>query len=635
MIFLLKTQLMKNLFLLLQFLLAITPVIGQNTRPASPMSVETKIEKVTVFLKGSHVTRLGKTSVPAGRSALVFKKISPKIDKNSIQVKGDGEFTILSVTHQMNYLEEQVKREEISKLESEKQKKIEEKKLLAATFSIYKQEEAILQKNQSVAGLNNGIVASELMQVVDFQRKRWEFLTMKQLELSGQMAKLDSAIQKFDKQLVALNQQKELATSEIIVNVSAKTQTAASFELSYYVLDAGWFANYDLRVKDVANPIDLSFKANVRQSSGEDWKDVKLTVSSGDPTTNAESQSLAPWHLRFGYQAPPAYQQGQGRGGIAQVSGKVLDETGQPLIGVNIVLKGTSIGTITDLDGSYTLRITPNPAILVFTYVGYETKEVGVNANVINVNLEPSSASLSEVVVTGYGGGADDMYSAPRVKKSRADKTIPVQTVEVYQPTTVNFEIEEPYTIPSDGKTYTVDIKQESVPTFYKYFAAPKLEENAFLTAHVTNWQDLNLMDGEINLFFEGAFLGRSLLDTKSADDTLEISLGVDKSVVVQRKKIKEQSSRQFIGTNKTERRAFEIIVRNNKQQPIQLTVQDQFPISTNKEIDVTDKAAEGAELENETQILTWNLNLKPKEEKKLKMQYSVKYPKREVLQLE
>lgn len=625
---------MKNLFLHFFANLMIVSAFAQDIS-AKHQPVETVIEKVTVFLNGAQVTRKGKTALPSGRSMLIFKQISPNIDKQSIQLKGDGAFTILSVTHQLNHLETQVKREEIAKLESVKYQQQEEKKLLSARLSIFKQEEAILQKNQAVAGQDNGIVATELMQVVDFQRKRWEDLTFKQLELSGKMAKIDSIIAKLDKQLVNLHQQKDLSTSEILVAVSAKVATEAKFELTYYVKDAGWFANYDLRVKDVASPIDLSFKANVRQSSGEDWKDVKLTISSGDPMTSAQSQELNPWHLRFGYQAPKAYQPGQGRGGITEVNGKVFDKSsGEDLIGATILLKGTSIGTITDIDGSFSMKIPSNPATLVVSYTGYETQEVAVNSSGFNISLVPSSNMLEEVVVVGYGISGRLSGINPK-KKSRADKTIPVETTEVYQPTTVSFEIETPYTIPTDGKTYTVDIKSEIVPAAYKYYAAPKLDENAYLTAHVTDWQDLNLMDGEVNLFFEGAFLGRSLLDTKNANDTLEISLGVDKSVVVQRKKLKEQFSRQFIGSNKTERRAFEIVIRNNKLHPIQIVVQDQFPISTSKEIEVSDRKYDDAELEKETQILTWKLNLAPKEERKLGLQYSVKYPKREVLILE
>ncbi|MBI5917312.1 MAG: mucoidy inhibitor MuiA family protein, partial [Bacteroidetes bacterium] len=513
---------MKNLFLFFLYYFSVVSAFGQTSVPAKPQLIASKIEKVTVFLTGGQVTRTGRASIPTGRSELVFKDVSPNIDKQSIQVKGDGAFSILSVNHQLNHLQEQVRREEITKLEVEKYRLNGQQKLQAANLGICKQEEAILQKNQSVAGQQNGISAAELVQVVDFRRKRWTELTMQQLEIANKMARTDSILAKLDKQLTALNQQKDLATSEIIVAVSAKTATEGKFELSYYVKDAGWFATYDLRVKDVTSPIDLAFKANVRQSSGEDWKDVRLTISSGDPTTNAESQELMPWHLRFGYLQPlqVAYQGGLGRGGITQVSGRVMDESGEPLIGATIVLKGTSMGTITDIDGSYTFRIPPNPATLVVSYTGYATQEVPVNGVSINIALT-SGLNLEEVVVT-RNNISGSVAGVRKQKKSRDDKTIPLETTETYQPTTVNFEIEIPYTIPSDGKTYMVDIKSETVPTHYEYFAAPKLDEHAYLTAHVTDWQDLNLMDGEVNLFFEGAFLGRSLLDTKNATDTLD-----------------------------------------------------------------------------------------------------------------
>lgn len=129
--------------------------------------------------------------------------------------------------------------------------------------------------------------------------------------------------------------------------------------------------------------------------------------------------------------------------------------------------------------------------------------------------------------------------------------------------------------------------------------------------------------------------MGKSLLDTHNAGDTLEISLGNDKGIVVERKKQKEFTSRQSLGGNKTDYRAYEIIVRNNKQQAVNITVQDQFPVSTDKAISVENKKYDGAELEEKTQILTWKLALAPKEEKKLGFRYSVKYPKGQVLILD
>jgi hypothetical protein len=622
----------KWIFSLLGFLLVFTHLHAQTKQP-----IPSKIEKVTVFLKGAQITRKATANLSAGKTELVFKDISPNLDKQSIQVKGDGAFTILSVIHQLNHLQEQEKRDEIAQLEGKKNRLNEQKKVQNAQLAVFRQEEEMLKKNQAIGGQNVGVSTDELLQAVDFQRKRMTEVLMKQLEIAQEIARMDSTLQKLDKQLTALHQKKETATSEILVSVSAKTATSARFELSYYVKDAGWFANYDLRVKDVSSPIDLAFKANVFQNSGEDWKDVKLVLSNGDPTVSGAAQELEPWYLRFGYTPPPvAYKAGLGSGGITQVSGVVLDgESGEPLIGATISLKGSSIGTVTDMDGRFLIKISPQPATLLVSYVGYSSQEVAVNSSNMNISMQGAMA-LNEVVVTGLGmSGRAPGVEVKKQKQSRADETIAQQTQEVYQPTTINFEIEEPYTILNDGKTYTVDIKAENVPASYEYFAAPKLEEAAYLTAYITNWQDLNLLDGEVNIFFEGSYLGKSLLDTRNTGDTLNISLGQDKGIIVKRTKLKDYSSRQFIGGNKTERRSYEILVKNNKQQPVNITIQDQLPIPTDKEISVEDQKYDGAELEKETQLLTWKLKLAPREERKLNLQYAVKYPKGKTLVLD
>ena len=85
------------------------------------------------------------------------------------------------------------------------------------------------------------------------------------------------------------------------------------------------------------------------------------------------------------------------------VSGNVVDETGLPVIGCNVKVKGTTIGAITDLDGNFTLSVSSG-AILQITYIGYQTQEITVgNQSVISVTLKDDSQALDEVVVVGYG----------------------------------------------------------------------------------------------------------------------------------------------------------------------------------------------------------------------------------------
>ena len=86
------------------------------------------------------------------------------------------------------------------------------------------------------------------------------------------------------------------------------------------------------------------------------------------------------------------------------ISGQVTSDEGEPLIGVNIVLKGTATGTVSDLDGNYQLEVPDDATTLIFSYTGYEPQEVEIAArSVINVVLRISTALLDEVVVIGYG----------------------------------------------------------------------------------------------------------------------------------------------------------------------------------------------------------------------------------------
>ncbi len=241
-------------------------------------------------------------------------------------------------------------------------------------------------------------------------------------------------------------------------------------------------------------------------------------------------------------------------------------------------------------------------------------------------------SSLNEVVVTGYG---IERKSREKSKKQESKQSSPLETTEKYQTTTLTFEIETPYTILNDGKVYVADIKSMNVPAIYEYFAVPKLAQEAYLTAKIIDWQELNLLEGEINLFFEGAYLGKSILDVQNANDTLDISLGKDKGIVIERKKLKDFSSKQFLSSYKTENRAYEISVRNNKPQSVKIVIQDQFPISTNKEITVEEQEYKEASLDKETKILTWKYEMPAKQERKHLIKYSVKYPKNQVLSLD
>lgn len=129
--------------------------------------------------------------------------------------------------------------------------------------------------------------------------------------------------------------------------------------------------------------------------------------------------------------------------------------------------------------------------------------------------------------------------------------------------------------------------------------------------------------------------MGKSILDLRQAGDTLNISLAQDKNVVVEGKKLQEFSSKPFLSKYKTEDRAYEIAVRNNKSQSIKITIQDQFPISSTKQLAIDQQEYPGAQLDEDTKILTWRYELASQEERKNRFKFSVKYPKNQIVVLD
>jgi len=219
-------------------------------------------------------------------------------------------------------------------------------------------------------------------------------------------------------------------------------------------------------------------------------------------------------------------------------------------------------------------------------------------------------------------------YSEDEKEYGGMEASYVVNNTVAYRTTTSEFVIETPFTIPSDGVPHTVGVKNHSIAASYKHYATPKLDKDAFLYARTTGWEDLNLLPGEANVFFEGTFVGQSYLQLDMPKDTLDISLGRDKGVVVERVKRKASNEKAVIGGSRTVTIGWDLTVRNTKGTSVDLEVRDQHPMSPQSEIEVklTDKG--GAAVNENNGMLSWNITLAAKETKKLGFAYTVKHPK-------
>jgi uncharacterized protein (TIGR02231 family) len=190
------------------------------------------------------------------------------------------------------------------------------------------------------------------------------------------------------------------------------------------------------------------------------------------------------------------------------------------------------------------------------------------------------------------------------------------------------YEISIPYTIPSSGRQEVVEIQQHSLPAFYQHSTVPKVDNDAFLLAGLTGWDKLNLLPGNSNIYFENTYVGQSFIDPQKTSDTLYVSLGRDKKVVVKRENIKDFTSKKVLGSFRKDEYAYEITIRNGKSESIFIELEDQLPISKNSDIEVEVLDKGEGNYQAEFGKLLWKLKLNPSETKKLRFRFSVKYPK-------
>ncbi|MEL6275600.1 MAG: mucoidy inhibitor MuiA family protein, partial [Bacteroidota bacterium] len=605
-------------------------------------TINSTINSVTVFREGAQVYRTAKINVPRGTNTLTFVSLTASLDPSSIQVKADGEFTLLSVSHRIDNFTVIEKEATVAALEKEINKVDRQIRRLQTKLRINKDEEDLLQANRDFSGEQTGLAADDLQRGVDYHRERLTEIRLSNLELSEELTRIQEERSKTLAQIDELSGKRLKKTSQVLVKIAADEATQASFILSYLVQDASWTPNYDIRVKDVTKPVSLTYRAEVAQNTGEIWKDVKLTLSTGNPSESAQAPSLTPWRLQNrgnGY----AYLKTEKpndtpnfKAGSQTITGIITDaETGDPLIGATVYVQGSSTGTVADIDGRYSLQVPEGATEISISYTGYERINVPINNSNLNVALE-SGAVLDEVVVIGYGRprSARRSNSRSRIKPTRrAPKPVPVKVTRKI--TTVNFEIVLPYTIPADGKAQMVEINKHNLPVYYSHVVIPKKDPDAFLTAAVTKWEQYNLLSGEVQLFFEGTYLGQSYLDVSTLSDTLKLSLGRDKGIIVERHAVEEFQSNQFIGSKQKSSRGWEIVINNQKNAPVDITILDQVPISSNSNIDVKVDLPSNAEYNEEIGQLRWRLQLAPSEQQRLRFSYNVRYPKHVRLQLE
>ncbi len=505
---------------------------------------ESQISEVVVYLRGAQVTRKATVNIPAGKSDILLKNITSRLNSNSLQVATADGVTLLSVNHSIDHLKQKETSAIAEKLVQKRDELQDSISLTKNTRDIFIKEREMLLSNQSIGGQESGVNVEQLIRATNFFRERLTEIEKLQFAEKKKLDDKEKRLEKINRQLKEINSQDDQPTSIVKVSVSANKATRTPIEVTYTVNQAHWQPFYDLRINDTDEPAALVYKAKVYQNTDENWDDVDLTLSTGDPSISNYKPELNPWFL---YPEPP-----------------------------------------------------PPP------------QKSAQTLNIVDDDMELSEEQRSKM--------------KSEVKRSRSLGKENVTTTQ--QQTTTAFEINIPYTIPSDNQGYDVAVTDHEIEALYEYATVPKLSPHVYLMAKMINQNDLNLFPGQANIYFDQTYQGKTHLDPNSSEDTLALSIGRDPGIIVKRELLTDYSSKSLFGNNRKETKAWKITVRNNKNNTVTVNLEDQYPISSNSDVKIDLEESSGAEINTETGLLTWHLELAPDETKELRLVYSVRYPK-------
>lgn len=282
----------------------------------------------------------------------------------------------------------------------------------------------------------------------------------------------------------------------------------------------------------------------------------------------------------------------------------------------------------------------------VFNNCGYDWTAIPLNLSTADPYESANQPVLEKWVLSShfanYGKKSyqyNEAYNSPMSQTMDVKKQAKQQEVMSWNSTvkydmisvpslSLNFTVKDKYSIPTDAKPYDIEVAANEVNAFYEYFAVPKLDNDAFLIAGVSDWENLNLIDGQVNIFLHNEFAGQSTINAGQIEDTLMLSLGRDNKILTSLVKKNEYSTKAILGSTITENFVYEITVKNNNTTAARMEVQDQIPVSQQNDIIVELKNSTNAELDKDSGLLIWKLNLTAGETRKLTMEYSIKHPK-------
>lgn len=627
---------MKKSFLLATSLLILSSkIFGSDT-----LRLQSTLNEVTVFFSGAELFAESALNLGPGVHYLIVEDLPASIDPKSIRVNGNTELLIHSVNYEFKDVNLS-KNPKVLRMIAEEERLKQTQAELRAELEVFETERKIILENSKLSNGNQSLTANQIKQAADMFRARLLEINQNKSRVSDDIRSIDKGLKKLWKLLHKEYYQKQSRSLELMIKVECSQAYHNKLEFSFYSPLAGWTPEYDIRAASLNTPLELIYKAAVYQSSGLDWKEFQLTLSTENPLQGQEVPQLKPWVLPHREQES-RYEKPQAAG---KLEGKVWDLNGEPIPFARISLYDNNkliLQQNTGEDGRFSIKpLAYGNYSLVAEHFAYFSQKRRVE---LNQYEQPLIIHLSN---------KDDLLLIDKTKSSKVTSAEDIQNMAVRDITSIassvngkrrvniplmaesasgdisnlQYRVLKPQSIPSDAKDYRINMTSSKVPASYLYEVVPKIDPRVYLRAEIADWEELKLLPGLARLYLRGNYVGQTRIDPSTITDTLNLSLGHDKGINIKRKLGNEVRGDGLFGANVLREMSWEIEVRNLKSEAATIVIKDQIPLSGKEYIKVKVLNLGSAKLDQKTGAIHWRLQLEPQSKQSVQFSYQITYP--------
>ncbi len=584
-----------------------TVVRAQDTKP-----VPSRVTEATVFLQGAELTQTASLALKKGANEIAIEGLSPNVDRNSIRVNIGGGVVVSAFDFGIDYIStEKAPSSRLKMLQDSIRIYQAQLDRVNADIAINSSMQEYLEEgiSKNVSGSEAGLGIDELRKTMDYYKAKSEEILADARALKKKRSDITTVLARVRDQYGEESGVGRKTSGILRLSLSAPAAGNYTATMLYFTPDASWSPYYEMNVVSTTKPIKISAKSRVGQSTGLDWTNVRLTLSTATPSGGKIAPLFSTWFLRDNSIVVIGYGGTRSKAALQNsYSYDVAEEAMAVAAPAEIMVRGTA-----------SLNRQATPLYVVDGMIRDDISDIDPD---LIANIEVLKDASATAI---YGSRGANGVVVVTLKKMTDYVTASDSALDV------TYNIDLPYTIPGNGKQQNIDLAVKETPAVYKYYCAPKLDGATYLIAEISNWESLGLHSAPAGITYDGTYIGETWIDASSTHEKLTLTLGTDKRVSVTRQLIGEFSATRAIGSSTEQTFTYRITVRNSQTKAVTMVLKDQYPTSTDKSITVTfDEKTTTPPTTNrpDTGVVTWEGTLEAGEVRTYTFSYAVKYPK-------